>query len=497
MPLRVAKEPGARAVAAAPLEAWPALVVALGLSLALNPLILALPLVAMRPHGSDGEGLAITLAIALAVAGLGAVRAGVLARPGPRLERRLTGEPGQGHRPPPDLAPAICTALDAPWLPLLVAAIWLVHPWLGMVAAGGAPLVLALALQVERAPRMAPAPEPAGGAAPDTGGAAGGRAVYMETAARGCHLLAQAAMLGVGALLVSRQQLPPAAVVAVWLVLSRALTLVEQLPGDWRALLASRAALAALRARPVVVPASPVPPAGRLELEGVVVVAPQGGPPLLRGIALALEPGEVLGVLGPSAAGKSTLCRLVTGGLAPGEGTVRLGGLDLYGPAAAAIARHIGYLPQEVALLPGTVRDNIACSPEGDPARVVEAARLAGVHEMILRLPCGYETVIGEGGLQVSAGQRQRLALARALYGEPCLVVLDEPAAQLDDGGEIALQGAIAALKRKGTSVVVVSRRPSVIAQVDRILVLDRGRAADLGRREQVIDRLAAVARAA
>lgn len=548
MRLRGAREPGDPAARAVLAEARRGLALALGLSLALNLLLVALPMAATRLVGSDQvEALALMIGIAalalLALAGLEAVRATLLARLGSRLHRRLAPHllaarlaPGGG--PPPALeslrragfGPTICTALDAPWLPLLVAAIWLLHPWLGVLAAAGAISVLALALSapptphlrrvspseteralaevarhgdVVRAMGMAPALAQRLAQATAAAGDAPGlavRAVAVRAARPALRLLALAAMVALGVLLALRHEINPAAVVAASILLGRMLSWADQLPCAWRTLLAGRAALDDLRQRLAAAPGTAMPiraPAGRVELEGVTVAAPQAGPPLLRGIRLALQPGEVLGVAGPSAAGKSTLCRVLTGCLAPATGAARLDGTDLYGPAAATLGEHIGYLPQEVGLLAGTVRDNIARMAGADPARVVEAARLAGIHEMILRLPSGYETMVGEGGLGLSAGQRQRLGLARALYGRPCLVVLDEPAAHLDDGGESALGSAIATLRRWGAGVVVVSRSPSLLAHADRILVLRHGRQIDLGPRERVLQRLSAPTRAA
>jgi PrtD family type I secretion system ABC transporter len=563
MRLRVAKEPGDPTVAAALAEARLGVAAALGPGMVLNLLMLSVPLYTVPLidrvlAGGDVRALALLTVLAtfalLALGGLEAVRARLLARLASRLGRRLasglfaSGLGGQ-QRALGTLrelerirqalgGPAIGTLLDALWLPPFVAVIWLLHPWLGALAAASAGLLLALTLAAERVTRpalelfqaaasaagrtldeaarhadaaralgMAPALAArfarANDAALDAQRVEGERAGGLQAASRALRFLALVGIMGLGALLVMEHEITPGALAAAAILLGRALAPLQQLSGAWRAVIDARAAWASLRemlaAVPVLAPAMPLPPpAGRLALQAVTVMAPGGGRPLLGGIGMALEPGEVLGVVGPSAAGKSTLCRVLSGCLAPDEGEVRLDDVDLYGPGGTGFGQHIGYLPQEVGLFAGTVRDNIARMAEADPTRVVEAARLAGVHEMILRLPAGYETVIGEGGLGLSAGQRQRIGLARALYGAPCLVVLDEPTAHLDAAGESALASAIAALKRRGASVVVAANRPSPIgAQVDRILVLDHGRAVDLGPRERVMQRLGAPSRAA
>jgi ATP-binding cassette, subfamily C, bacterial EexD len=561
MRLRVAKEPGDPTVTAALAEAR--LGVAAGM--VLNLLMLSVPLYTVPLidrvlAGGDVRALALLTVLAtlalLALGGLEAVRARLLARLASRLGRRLasglfaSGLGGQqralGTRPLRELerirqalgGPAIGTLLDALWLPPFVAVIWLLHPWLGALAAASAGLLLALTLAAERVTRpalelfqaaasaagrtldeaarhadaahalgMAPALAArfarANEAALDARRVADERAGGLQAASRALRFLALVGIMGLGALLVMEHEITPGTLAAAAILLGRALAPLQQLSGAWRAVIDARAAWASLRemlaAVPVPAPAMPLPPpAGRLALEAVTVMAPGGGRPLLGGIGLVLEPGEVLGVVGPSAAGKSTLCRVLSGCLAPDEGEARLDDVDLYGPGGAGFGQHIGYLPQEVGLFAGTVRDNIARMAEADPTRVVEAARLAGVHEMILRLPAGYETVIGTGGLGLSAGQRQRIGLARALYGAPCLVVLDEPAAHLDAAGESALASAIAELKRRGASVVMAANRPGTIgAQVDRILALDHGRAVDLGPRERVMQRLGAPSRAA
>jgi ABC-type protease/lipase transport system fused ATPase/permease subunit len=224
--------------------------------------------------------------------------------------------------------------------------------------------------------------------------------------------------------------------------------------------------------------------------------APPGAPrAFLHNISFALEPGQALGIIGASASGKSTLARHLIGLHTPIQGAVRLDGADVAKWDRDHLGRHIGYLPQDVEILSGTVAENISRF-ESDPASedIIAAARMARVHEMILRLPAGYETEVGDAGLQVSAGQRQRIALARAVYGGPALVVLDEPNSNLDAEGEIALQQCIASLKANKQTVVVVGHRPSSIAQVDLILVLEEGRCRAFGPKAEVLAKVLAQA---
>ena len=200
-----------------------------------------------------------------------------------------------------------------------------------------------------------------------------------------------------------------------------------------------------------------------------------------------MQPGELVGLIGPTASGKSTLASLLVGNLVPRGGHVRLDGMEMSLWESSDRGRHVGFLPQDVELFAGTVRENIARMGDGDSESVIAAATLAGVHEMILRLPAAYETDIGEGGAALSGGQRQRIALARAVYGDPCVVVLDEPNASLDNDGEVALLEAIADLKEKGTTVVLIAHRPSLLRDVDKVLILEDGAVRMFGPPDDVI----------
>jgi ABC-type protease/lipase transport system fused ATPase/permease subunit len=225
-------------------------------------------------------------------------------------------------------------------------------------------------------------------------------------------------------------------------------------------------------------------------VESVTYFHPGAREPVLRNISFGLKPGEVMGLIGPSAAGKTTLARLIVGNLKPQAGHVRLAGADVANWPADELGRHIGYLPQDVEMFEGTVHENIARMATGDSEQVVTAARLAGVHELVLRLNDGYDTQIGEGGAALSGGERQRIALARAVYGEPSLVVLDEPNASLDHAGEDALLAAIGALKARGATVIVIAHRPNILRQADKILVLREGTVQAFGPRNEIFAKL-------
>ena len=232
-------------------------------------------------------------------------------------------------------------------------------------------------------------------------------------------------------------------------------------------------------------------PRGHLTIENLVYGPPGSAEPVLRGLSLEARPGEVLAITGPSAAGKSTLARLIVGLVRPQAGAVRLDSAEVSALDRRQFGHHIGYLPQDVELFPGSVYHNIARMTDGAPNDVIEAAHLSGVHEMILRLPMGYDTDIGEQGAGLSGGQRQRIALARAIYGQPVLLVLDEPNANLDSVGEEALGRAIESLKQRGSTIIVIAHRPALLAHADRIAVLNAGRLDMVGARDEVLAHIA------
>ena len=311
------------------------------------------------------------------------------------------------------------------------------------------------------------------------------KSVAMASFTRTTRQAVQVCIQAVGAWLVITQQGTPGVLVASTILLGRALAPMEQIVGSWRVLAEARVAwerltelLTQRAAKPdkMALPA----PTGALNAQGLVWRAPGGERVILAGVSLALQPGESLAIVGASGAGKSTLVRLLTGVWAPHAGTVRLDGVDVAQWPREELGPHIGYVPQDVELFGGTVADNIARLGQPDPMEVVAAAQQAQVHEMILALPQGYDTVIDPRGSLLSPGQRQRIALARALYGNPKLVVLDEPNSNLDGAGEQALAQTLIQLKGKAT-VVVVTHRISLVQHVDKMLVLDGGRVQHFG----------------
>lgn len=426
----------------------------------------------------------------------------------------------------------VLSLIDAPWAPFFIVAIYLLHPLLGHVALAGGLVLFALALlndfvtrpllrdanvaansgyrTAESSLRNAEVVD-AMGLLPGVLARWSQRsdasiALQEDASNRGGALIAcskfirlfiQVAALGTGAYLAVNQEISPGAMIGASIILSRALAPIEQIIAAWKQTLQAREAYARLselfERRPLRPDGMKLPtPAGALTVENVAYHLPGAEQPILRGVSFAVRPGEAVAVVGPSAAGKSTLARLLVGARRPSAGSVRLDGADVFDWRRDDVGRHIGYLPQDVELFPGPVRENIArLAEDADPEMVVKAARMARVHDMILRLSKGYDTDIGDGGAFLSGGQRQRVALARALYGEPKLIVLDEPNANLDSEGEAALNQAIASAKQTGAAVVVIGHRPSILAQVDKVLVLSGGRVELFGPRAEVMQRLA------
>jgi ATP-binding cassette subfamily C exporter for protease/lipase/ATP-binding cassette subfamily C protein EexD len=418
-------------------------------------------------------------------------------------------------------AQGLIALFDTPWALVYVGVIWAIHPALGLGAALAALLMLGLAWLNDRVSRRA-----LEGLQHD-----GRRATqYVESSLRNAEVLQalgmtepllqrwrtlqdqvaalhisasrssvaftvvtrftrqaiQIGMMALGAYLVLAQHASSGIMIATTILLGRAVQPIEQVVGSWRLLTEARAAYRRLRElAPELGPPAPYLPLprpdGSLVVEGVSYRAPGTDKLILMNITWSLAPGEALAILGPSAAGKSTLARLLTGVWAPATGSVRLDGADVARWPRPDLGPWLGYVPQDVELFEGTVAENIARLGPVEAMAVVAAAQRANVHEMILSLPQGYETPVGEHGTRLSPGQRQRVALARALYGTPRLVVLDEPNANLDGAGEMALAQAMSSLRRDGVTSVVVTHRPSLIAHVDKILVLEAGRVVQFG----------------
>jgi ATP-binding cassette subfamily C protein len=317
-------------------------------------------------------------------------------------------------------------------------------------------------------------------------------------------MFVQSAALGLGALLAIAGYISAGAIIAASILIGRALQPVEQLIGGWSSLGSARVALARLadvlaapddadRMRTVL-----PKPEGHLRVEGVGVRRPDGLP-ILVGISFAASPGEITGVIGPSGSGKSTLAKVIAGAIVPDLGAVRIDGAQRSDWPQDELGRHFGYLPQEPSLFEGSIKDNISRfaswsvdDRDDIDAKAVQAAKLAGVHELILQLPQGYDTRLGPIGTGLSAGQSQRIALARAFYGDPAVLMLDEPNAFLDQEGETALIKAMQTAKKRGATILIIAHRRSVLAMADNLLVLEGGRPTMFGPAKEVVARLAA-----
>lgn len=427
---------------------------------------------------------------------------------------------------------AVLAVFDAPWAPLFLLIIFVMHWALGVTALIGMLAVTALAVWDERTTRkqllqanlvsqdssrftslavrngevvnalgMQDAMTMRWRKLSDevislqTG--ASNQAALIVSLSKFLRVFIQVAMLGVGAYLIIEQSLSAGVMMAATIILGRAMAPIELAIGSWRSFVDARGSFDRLTGffagmeaadNRIELPA----PRGALSLEKVFFSPSTTSAPVLKNVTFSLEAGESVGVVGPSAAGKSTLARVIAGIWSPQSGNVRLDGADVHLWPREQLGRFVGYLPQDVELFSGTVAENIArMRNPGELSReVIEAAETAGAHEMILRLPSGYETEIGEGGAALSGGQRQRIALARALFGNPCLVILDEPNASLDSEGEQALMDAMRKLKERHATVLMVTHKPTLLANADKILVLRNGVVELIGPRNEVLARL-------
>lgn len=475
----------------------------------------------------------------------------VLVRVGARLHERLGGpvfaklmanhasaDPDIGSQPLRDLenlrsfltGPGLLAFFDAPWTPLYLALIFLFHPLLGAVALVGAIILFLVALMteittrgaLERASRASGAAYSFVDAAARNSEAiqamgmlgnlrrrwmthhregflwqavASDRAGVLSAMAKFIRPLLQIGILGLGAYLAIQQVISPGVMIAASIIMGRALAPVEAAIGNWRNFVGARGAHRRLRE---LLEDSSTPtdslqlpqPNGELIAEDLFVRPPGVEKPVIKRARFGLAPGEALGIIGPSAAGKSTLARALVGVWRPMSGHVRLDGVEIADWNREDIGRHLGYMPQDVELFDGTVAENIARFGDLDADAIVTAAKAADAHRMILKLPQGYETRLGDGGRVLSGGQRQRVALARALYGKPALVVLDEPNSNLDADGETALRRTLETIKDWQTTVVIISHRPSVLSSVDKLLVLAGGEVQMFGPRQEVMSKL-------
>jgi ATP-binding cassette subfamily C protein len=307
------------------------------------------------------------------------------------------------------------------------------------------------------------------------------------------RMIMQSAVLGLGAYLTIMGELSAGAIIAASVASARALAPIDMAIGNWKQVVAARTAYARLKDTVTtlsgMIPPLRLPqPKRQLTVEGVTVAAPDSGTVLLGDVTFTLEAGQALGVIGPSGGGKTTLVRALTGIWDPLRGAIRLDGANLAQYDEEALGGYIGYMPQEVALMDGTIAENICRFIEPcDPADIVAAALAAGVHQMIVRMPDGYNTLLGAGGHALSGGQRQRIGLARALFGDPFLVVLDEPNSNLDSEGETALTAAISGVRARGGIVIVIAHRPSALASVDTVAVIQNGKLIAIGMKEDIL----------
>lgn len=427
-------------------------------------------------------------------------------------------------------SPAIYPLLDAPWVPLFLGLIFILHPLLGLIATLGAVILFGLAWLNELATRNAlrQANEAqvyafsqaektiaqsevveAMGLGPDllsrwaeannkvlsAQNFAGDRAAEISGLMKFFRLALQTGIMGAGAYLVLQGQLSSGGMIAASILLGRGLAPVEQSIGAWKGWVSARAAYDRLNTLLAACPAEPermalAKPKGRISVEGLSFAPKGSAKPILRNISFALQPGEALAIIGPSAAGKSTLCRMLAGIYAPSAGHARLDGADVHLWDRSDFGTHVGYLPQAIDLFDGTIAENIARMGTPDSVEVLKAAKLAGVHDMILHLPEGYDTKVKQGAHVLSGGQLQRIGLARALYGDPCLLILDEPNSNLDQEGEAALMRALDQLRAKGTAIVMVAHRSSVISHVDKLLLLQKGAVQMFGPCDEVIRKM-------
>jgi ATP-binding cassette subfamily C protein EexD len=321
------------------------------------------------------------------------------------------------------------------------------------------------------------------------------RAGAISAVSRTFRQIVQSLVLGLGAYLTIKHEISSGLMIAGSILLGRALAPIDQLIGVWKGFVGARSQYARLQELLLKVAAEPermsLPaPDGTISVTNLSAGSPQSRKPIIRGLNFQVAAGETVGVIGPSGAGKSTLARALLGVWPSLAGTVRLDGADISQWRRDELGQHIGYLPQDIELFEGTISENIARFGELDAAAVVAAARMAGVHDLVLQLPEGYDTVIGANGGGLSGGQRQRVGLARALYGAPRLVVLDEPNSNLDDAGERMLAEALQKLKQSGATVFVITHRSGVLANVDKLLVLNQGELSLYGPRDKVLAHL-------
>jgi ATP-binding cassette, subfamily C, bacterial exporter for protease/lipase len=422
---------------------------------------------------------------------------------------------------------ALFAFFDAPWFPIYLIVIFFFEPWLGLFALCGVVILGILAVVNERV-TYAPLKEAntmsitsstmatnnlrnaevieSMGMLPNL------MARWFKTHGRFLSLQAQASqkagtitgvtkffqmslssgVLGLGALLVLDNKITAGMMIAASILLGRTLAPVQQLIAVWKSWSSTRSAFdrlsLLLEKNPAREAGMPLPaPRGQLSVEGVLAAPPGARNPIVKGVSFAIQPGDVLGIIGASGSGKSTLARLLVGVWPAMGGKVRLDGADIYSWNKAELGPHLGYLPQDIELFSGSISENIARFGEIDAEKVVQAAKRAGVHDMILRFPEGYDTKLGDGGAGLSGGQKQRIGLARAMYGDPALIVLDEPNSNLDEVGEQALVQAVMDLRQRGKTIVLITHRPSAISVTTKLLLMNDGTVQAFGPTKDVV----------
>lgn len=422
---------------------------------------------------------------------------------------------------------ALFAFFDAPWFPIYLIVIFMFEPVLGLFALAGTVLLIILAVVNERVTKE-PLAEANSmsiqantlatnnlrnaeviesmGMLPNLMGrwfklhgkflglqaSASQKAGIVSGLTKFVQMSMQSLVLGLGALLVLDNKITPGMMIAASILLGRTLQPVQQVIAVWKSVSGARSAYERLEALLETNPAREAgmalpKPQGALTLDNVTAAPPGVKTPIVKGVSFAIAPGDVLGVLGPSGSGKSTLARLLVGVWPSMIGKVRLDGADIYQWNKAELGPHVGYLPQDVELFAGSISENIARFGEVDAEKVVQAARRAGVHDMILQFPQGYDTKLGDGGAGLSGGQKQRIGLARAMYDDPALIVLDEPNSNLDDVGEQALLAAVLDLRQRGKTIVMISHRPSAVQVTTKLLLMRDGAVHMFGPTNQVL----------
>lgn len=419
---------------------------------------------------------------------------------------------------------------DVPWFPIFVFASYLLHPYFGALALLGTVLILALTLANELATkkhlqassaaamraqqsvlatqRNAEVVQAMGmvsamrrkwavfhADALELQATASDRAGFIVAWTKFFRMFLQTCILGLGALLVIQREISAGQMIAASILIGRAMQPIEGAIANWKGFVAARSALGRVRSLFNLVGDAPARmslprPRGLLQVSELIAGAPGGRQPILLGVSFELEAGEIVGIVGPSAAGKSSLVRVLAGIWPAMRGSVRLDGSELNHWDPEELGRHVGYLPQDIELFSGTVAENIARFQALDTNAIIAAAQLAGCHELIQQLPLGYNTPLGEGGQSLSGGQKQRVGLARALYDSPSFVILDEPNSNLDGAGEEALLAAVQRLREHKTTVVIVTHKINILAAVDKILIMASGAVQAFGRREVILQQL-------